>query len=190
MYVIRQTDETGIVNLIFIFYCTEYGCGQSCAFLPVHTGKDRYNCFTAVPVKLTCTGTPILVKINLALELEVGKCLTCHTPLCPLCNCDHAMVSQLLGDLELVDFIAKCIHSICSLMHVYCTNFCTGTMILPMVVLVYRWYGTISKCTTLVNNRGKYLFEILLLIFANQPKIRIGFQNFFFIKLIWSELSH
>ena len=102
-----------------------------------------------MPVKLTCTGTPILVEINHTPELEVGKCLTCHTPLCPLCNCDHAMVSQLLGDLELVDFIAKCIHSICSLVHVYYTKFCTGTMILPMVVPVYRWYGTISKCTTL-----------------------------------------
>ena len=62
------------------------------------------------------------------------------------------MVSQLLGDLELVDFTAKFIHFICSLMHVYSTNFCTGTMILPMVVPVYRWYGTISKRTTLSGN--------------------------------------
>ena len=43
----------------------------------------------------------------------------------------------------------KNVQSIGFLIHLYCTNFCTGTMVVPMVVPVYRWYGTISKCATL-----------------------------------------
>ena len=39
----------------------------------------------------------------------------------------------------------KNVQSICFLIHLHCTNFCTGTMVVP----VYRWYGTISKCATL-----------------------------------------
>ena len=44
----------------------------------------------------------------------------------------------------------KNVQSIGFLIHLYCTNFCTGTMVVPMVVPVYRRYGTISKCATLV----------------------------------------
>ena len=44
----------------------------------------------------------------------------------------------------------KNVQSICFIIYLYCTNFCTGTMVVPMVVPVYRWYGTISKCATLI----------------------------------------
>ena len=44
----------------------------------------------------------------------------------------------------------KNVQSIGFLIHLYCTNFCNGTMVVPMVVPVYRQYGTISKCATLV----------------------------------------
>ena len=47
----------------------------------------------------------------------------------------------------------KNVQSIGFLIHLYCTNFCTGTMFVPMVVPVCRRYGTISKCATLLTTK-------------------------------------
>ena len=59
-------------------------------------------------------------------------------------------VLGIQGDPSALPTLKKCANSICLLIHVHCTNFCTSTMVVPMVVPVYRWYGTISKCATLV----------------------------------------